>query len=56
MLLTTMKERSWGVQDISQDNYIDTFECMVCNRVWENLNRNKQRSWADKATHSLPHK
>lgn len=42
MLLTTMKERSWGVQDISQDNYIDTFECMVCNRVWENLNRKKQ--------------
>lgn len=42
MLLTTMKERNWGVQDISQDNYIDAFECMVCNRVWENLNRKKQ--------------
>ncbi|KAM6303770.1 GDP-fucose protein O-fucosyltransferase 3 isoform 1-T2 [Podargus strigoides] len=43
-LLTVMKERKWGVQDITQDNYIDTFECMVCNRVWENIRR-KEKGW-----------
>ncbi|XP_056659468.1 alpha-(1,3)-fucosyltransferase 10 isoform X2 [Monodelphis domestica] len=36
-LLTALKERKWGVQDITQDNYIDAFECMVCNKVWENI-------------------
>ncbi|XP_004592763.2 alpha-(1,3)-fucosyltransferase 10 [Ochotona princeps] len=36
-LLTALRERKWGVQDISQDSYIDSFECMVCNKVWENL-------------------
>ncbi|KFP24686.1 Alpha-(1,3)-fucosyltransferase 10 [Colius striatus] len=41
-LLTVMKERKWGVQDITQDNYIDTFECMVCNRVWENIRRREK--------------
>ncbi|XP_025933968.1 alpha-(1,3)-fucosyltransferase 10 isoform X2 [Apteryx rowi] len=43
-LLTAMKERKWGVQDITQDNYIDTFECMVCKRVWENIRR-KEKGW-----------
>ncbi|NXY82625.1 FUT10 fucosyltransferase, partial [Alcedo cyanopectus] len=43
-LITAMKERKWGVQDITQDNYIDTFECMVCNRVWENIRR-KEKGW-----------
>lgn len=43
-LLTAMKERKWGVQDITQDNYIDAFECMVCNRVWENIRR-KEKGW-----------
>ncbi|NWU71838.1 FUT10 fucosyltransferase, partial [Pterocles burchelli] len=46
-LLTVMKERKWGVQDITQDNYIDTFECMVCNRVWENIRR-KEKGWLPK--------
>ncbi|XP_027709511.1 alpha-(1,3)-fucosyltransferase 10 isoform X2 [Vombatus ursinus] len=36
-LLTALKERGWGVQDITQDNYIDAFECMVCSKVWENI-------------------
>ncbi|EMP32741.1 Alpha-(1,3)-fucosyltransferase 10 [Chelonia mydas] len=27
-LLTAIRERKWGVQDIMQDNYIDVFECM----------------------------
>ncbi|XP_054253927.1 alpha-(1,3)-fucosyltransferase 10 [Indicator indicator] len=43
-LLTAMKERKWGVKDITQDNYIDAFECMVCNRVWENIRR-KEKGW-----------
>lgn len=41
-LVKEMKERRWGVQDITQDNFIDAFECMVCNRVWENINRQKK--------------
>lgn len=41
-LLTAMKERKWGVQDTTQDSYIDTFECMVCNRVWENIRRKEK--------------
>ncbi|NXG52265.1 FUT10 fucosyltransferase, partial [Psilopogon haemacephalus] len=41
-LLAAMKERKWGVQDITQDNYIDAFECMVCNRVWENIRRKEK--------------
>ncbi|XP_025905757.1 alpha-(1,3)-fucosyltransferase 10 [Nothoprocta perdicaria] len=43
-LLTALRERKWGVQDITQDNYIDTFECMVCNRVWENIRR-EEKGW-----------
>ncbi|XP_060752423.1 alpha-(1,3)-fucosyltransferase 10 [Tachysurus vachellii] len=38
-LFKEVMERQWGVQDITQDNFIDVFECMVCNRVWENNNR-----------------
>ncbi|KAJ7426636.1 Alpha-(1,3)-fucosyltransferase 10 [Willisornis vidua] len=41
-LLTAMKERKWGLGDVTQDNYIDTFECMVCNRVWENIRRKEK--------------
>lgn len=36
-LLTALRERTWGVQDINQDNYIDAFECMVCSKVWDNI-------------------
>lgn len=36
-LATVIKERKWGVQDVTQDNYIDAFECMVCTRVWDNI-------------------
>ncbi|XP_026997024.2 alpha-(1,3)-fucosyltransferase 10 isoform X3 [Tachysurus fulvidraco] len=38
-LFKEVMERQWGVQDITRDNFIDVFECMVCNRVWENKNR-----------------
>ncbi|XP_076770104.1 GDP-fucose protein O-fucosyltransferase 3 isoform X2 [Arvicanthis niloticus] len=41
-LLTALREREWGVQDINQDNYIDTFECMVCRRVWANSRLQEQ--------------
>ncbi|XP_069781915.1 alpha-(1,3)-fucosyltransferase 10 isoform X1 [Narcine bancroftii] len=54
-LVTAMKERKWGVQDVSQDNYIDAFECLVCNGVWDNLRR-KQKGlspiqWQGQADH-----
>ncbi|XP_050977839.1 alpha-(1,3)-fucosyltransferase 10 isoform X3 [Labeo rohita] len=42
-LVTELKERPWGVQDIGQDNFIDAFECMVCNRVWENIHRHEKK-------------
>ncbi|XP_051765659.1 alpha-(1,3)-fucosyltransferase 10 isoform X1 [Ctenopharyngodon idella] len=42
-LVTALKERQWGVQDIGQDNFIDVFECMVCNRVWENIHRQEKK-------------
>lgn len=38
-LFKELKERQWGVQDMTRDNFIDVFECMICNRVWENNNR-----------------
>ncbi|XP_071586413.1 alpha-(1,3)-fucosyltransferase 10 isoform X1 [Heliangelus exortis] len=54
-LFAAMKERKWGVQDITQDNYIDTFECMVCNRVWENIRRKEKgllpQRWKAQANH-----
>ncbi|XP_041053494.1 alpha-(1,3)-fucosyltransferase 10 [Carcharodon carcharias] len=54
-LLTAMKERKWGVRDVSRDNYIDAFECLVCNRVWENLRRKQEGlspiQWRAQANH-----
>ncbi|XP_070791564.1 alpha-(1,3)-fucosyltransferase 10 isoform X1 [Pituophis catenifer annectens] len=54
-LLAVMKERTWGVQDIMKDNYIDAFECMVCTRVWENIRRQAKgmppRRWKAEANH-----
>lgn len=41
-LVTAIKERKWGVQDVTQDNYIDAFECMVCTRVWDNIRRTRK--------------
>ncbi|XP_060619666.2 alpha-(1,3)-fucosyltransferase 10 [Anolis sagrei] len=38
-LVAAITERTWGVQDIMKDNYIDAFECMVCSRIWENSQR-----------------
>ncbi|XP_051973844.1 alpha-(1,3)-fucosyltransferase 10 [Xyrauchen texanus] len=42
-LVKELKERRWGVQDLTRDNFIDVFECMVCNRVWENIYRQDQK-------------
>ncbi|XP_050002796.1 alpha-(1,3)-fucosyltransferase 10 isoform X1 [Alexandromys fortis] len=54
-LLTALRERKWGVQDITQDNYIDTFECMVCHRVWENSRLQEQglppKQWRADVSH-----
>ncbi|XP_064164082.1 alpha-(1,3)-fucosyltransferase 10 isoform X2 [Anguilla rostrata] len=54
-LLTEMRNRKWGVQDLAQENYIDVFECMVCDRVWENLQRQKEglapKTWRAEASH-----
>ncbi|XP_075718174.1 GDP-fucose protein O-fucosyltransferase 3 [Rhinoderma darwinii] len=36
-LIHAIKDRTWGVQDVTQNNYIDAFECMVCRRVWANI-------------------
>ncbi|XP_053150424.1 alpha-(1,3)-fucosyltransferase 10 isoform X2 [Hemicordylus capensis] len=54
-LLAAIKERTWGVQDIMKDNYIDAFECMVCTKVWENIRRQVKgmlpRRWNAEASH-----
>ncbi|XP_036750234.2 alpha-(1,3)-fucosyltransferase 10 isoform X3 [Manis pentadactyla] len=54
-LLTALRERKWGVQDVTQDNYIDAFECMVCNKVWDNSRRQEKglppKSWKAEASH-----
>ncbi|XP_043914858.1 alpha-(1,3)-fucosyltransferase 10 [Protopterus annectens] len=54
-LITAVRERNWSVQDIMQDNYIDAFECMVCNRVSENIRRKEKGMapirWTAEANH-----
>nr|XP_008525747.1 PREDICTED: alpha-(1,3)-fucosyltransferase 10 isoform X2 [Equus przewalskii]XP_008525748.1 PREDICTED: alpha-(1,3)-fucosyltransferase 10 isoform X2 [Equus przewalskii] len=54
-LLTALRERKWGVQDINQDNYVDAFECMVCNKVWENIRLQEKglppKRWRAEVTH-----
>lgn len=41
-LVKHLSERQWSVHDIARENFIDVFECLVCNRVWENVHRHKQ--------------
>nr|XP_028568480.1 alpha-(1,3)-fucosyltransferase 10 isoform X2 [Podarcis muralis]XP_028568481.1 alpha-(1,3)-fucosyltransferase 10 isoform X2 [Podarcis muralis] len=54
-LLAAIKERTWGVQDIMKDNYIDAFECMVCTRIWGNMRRQAKgmlpKRWNAEASH-----
>ncbi|CAI5796704.1 alpha-(1,3)-fucosyltransferase 10 [Podarcis lilfordi] len=54
-LLAAIKERTWGVQDIMKDNYIDAFECMVCTRIWGNMRRQAKgmlpKKWNAEANH-----
>ncbi|XP_041485656.1 alpha-(1,3)-fucosyltransferase 10-like [Lytechinus variegatus] len=41
-LLSVMKDREWGVNDYTQPNFIDGFECLVCNRLHENLKARRE--------------
>lgn len=54
-LINELKGRQWGVHDLTQENYIDVFECMVCNRVWENIDRSKKglapKTWQGEENH-----
>ncbi|XP_077000843.1 GDP-fucose protein O-fucosyltransferase 3 isoform X2 [Tamandua tetradactyla] len=54
-LLTALRERTWGVQDVHQDNYIDAFECLVCNKVWDNIRLQEKglppKRWKAEVTH-----
>uniref|UniRef100_A0A4W2DSA8 GDP-fucose protein O-fucosyltransferase n=1 Tax=Bos indicus x Bos taurus TaxID=30522 RepID=A0A4W2DSA8_BOBOX len=54
-LLTALRERKWGVQDVKQDNYIDAFECMVCTKVWDNIRLQEKglppKRWQADVTH-----
>ncbi|XP_068961027.1 alpha-(1,3)-fucosyltransferase 10 isoform X4 [Petaurus breviceps papuanus] len=53
-LLTALTERRWGVQDVTQDSHIEAFECMVCNKVWDNLRLQQKMirwcSWSRRKT------
>ncbi|KAG8454398.1 hypothetical protein GDO86_000862 [Hymenochirus boettgeri] len=54
-LVSAIKNRTWGVQDVTQDNYIDAFECMVCKRVWDNAHLKEKglpaKTWNADARH-----
>lgn len=54
-LLAALRERTWGVQDVSRDNYIDAFECMVCSKVWDNMRLQEKgltpKRWKADVTH-----
>ncbi|KAL4617623.1 alpha-(1,3)-fucosyltransferase 10 isoform X2 [Arapaima gigas] len=54
-LVAEMAGRKWGVQDITKESYVDVFECVVCNRVWENIHRLKEglppKTWQAEANH-----
>nr|XP_031296016.1 alpha-(1,3)-fucosyltransferase 10 isoform X4 [Camelus dromedarius] len=54
-LLAALAERRWGVQDLSQDNHIDAFECMVCTKVWDNIRLQEKglppKRWQADVTH-----
>ncbi|KAM8938993.1 GDP-fucose protein O-fucosyltransferase 3 [Pelodytes ibericus] len=54
-LVSAVKDRKWGVQDVTQDNYIDAFECMVCSKIWENIRLKEKglatRKWKAETNH-----
>ena len=44
ILLDLMKNREWGIDnDRNKPSYIDVFECLVCERLHENMERAKNR-------------
>ncbi|XP_062926417.1 alpha-(1,3)-fucosyltransferase 11 isoform X2 [Mobula hypostoma] len=49
LLLETLEKREWGVNDINKPNYLNGFECYVCDQ--ENI-----RLWAEKAHREQPDK
>ncbi|XP_063309350.1 alpha-(1,3)-fucosyltransferase 10 [Pelobates fuscus] len=54
-LVSAIRDRKWGVQDITQENYIDAFECMVCNKVWDNMHLKDKglpaKQWKAESSH-----
>jgi alpha-1,3-fucosyltransferase 10 len=36
-LRDTMERRTWGVNDWNKPNFIDAFECKICERLHENI-------------------
>ncbi|XP_048877268.1 alpha-(1,3)-fucosyltransferase 10 isoform X8 [Brienomyrus brachyistius] len=56
-LVAEMRHRRWGVQDVTKDSHIDVFECMVCARVWENINRQEKglepKTWRAEGNHLM---
>lgn len=44
ILLDLMKNREWGIDnDLYRPNYINVFECLVCERLHENMERVKNQ-------------
>lgn len=41
-LISTMKNREWGVNDYTRPNFIEGLECLVCNRLHQNLKAKKE--------------
>ncbi|XP_019630140.1 PREDICTED: alpha-(1,3)-fucosyltransferase 10-like [Branchiostoma belcheri] len=41
-LIKHMKAREWGVNDFTQMNFIDGFECFVCNRIHRDMTKRRR--------------
>lgn len=44
-LLEGLQNREWGVNDMSKPNYLNGFECFVCNQENERLSAMKAHRW-----------
>ncbi|XP_077999691.1 GDP-fucose protein O-fucosyltransferase 3-like [Glandiceps talaboti] len=54
-LLAEMQSRNWGVNDYKQMNFIDAFECFVCNRVHKNIKALSEGKESEKFIASAEH-
>ncbi|XP_033114209.1 alpha-(1,3)-fucosyltransferase 10-like isoform X2 [Anneissia japonica] len=45
MLVETMRKREWGVDDYNRMNFIDGFECMVCNSLHDDIEALKRKRY-----------